>query len=96
MAAKVKRLVVPTPPPVTIKFKVLQPVEIEIDPDKLTFDDWMTVSTAKDLTEAEGAKIFKELLSRLTGQEVGKMPARVVNALIAQLGQIANGDAVKN
>ena len=81
---------------VTVKFKPSEPIEIEIDPDKLTWEDFLLLNNAKNLSEDEALKQFNAIMFKLTGQDIGKMPARHVSAIVAQLKTIADGNDVKN
>lgn len=89
----------PEQPTVIVTFKASAPVKFEIDPDKLLWEDMMALSeiqarAAKDeLTEAQMMGEMADLLSRLTGQDMRKQPARVVNALFAEFQRIAGGGA---
>lgn len=81
---------------VVVKFKPSAPVEIEIDPDKLTWEDFLLLNNAKNLSEEAALKQFNELMFKLTGQDINQMPARHVSAIIGQLKTIADGDDIKN
>jgi len=81
---------------VIVKFKPSAPIEIEIDPDKLTWEDFLLLNGAKNLSEDEALKQFNEIMFKLVGQDITKMPARHVSAIVAQLKEIGNGDATKN
>lgn len=83
---------IPEQAPVVVRFKKHDnPIEVEIDPDALTWDDFLTISSAagKNLSEEETMAKVNVVLSKLTNQDVGKLPARVVTAIINQLQGIA-------
>lgn len=78
-------------PAVVLKWKQVEPVEIEIDPNALTWDDFRFINNeAKGLTEEEQMERVNEILSRLTGQDVRTLPARVVTGILAQMKELVN------
>lgn len=91
-------------PPVIINFVQKEPVVIEIDPDALLWEDMealMEVQERQDkgeLTEREASRVLTDLLTKITGKDMKKQPARLVTALMAQLETITGGvaDNAKN
>jgi len=89
-------------PAVIVSFKTRQPVAIEIDPDLLTWQDLTELTELQargekgDLSSREQMDALADLLSKVTGQDMQKQPARVVSALVAELGKLAGGQAEKN
>lgn len=89
-------------PAVIVSFKTRQPVAIEIDPDLLTWRDLTELTELQargdkgDLTPREQMDALAALLSKVTGQDMQKQPARVVSALVDELGKLAGGQAEKN
>lgn len=84
--------VLPEQAPVIVRFKKHdKPIEVEIDPHALTWDDFLTISTAagRGLSEEETMAKVNAVLTKLTGQDVGKLPARVVTAILNQLQEMA-------
>lgn len=93
---------VPTAPDmgaVVVRFKKHAPVEIEIDADAMTWDDSLRFQLLRDqnadgkVSDEQLMEFINELLGRLTGQDVTKLPARVVNALLGELSKLAGGQA---
>ena len=82
----------PAQAPVIVRFKKLESIDIEIDPDALTWGDFLMISSAgsSGLDEAETMAKVNGVLTKLTGQDVTLMPARVVNAILGQLQKIAD------
>lgn len=84
---------------VIVRFKKHAPVEIEIDADVMTWDDSLKFqmlrdkNTAGEVSDEVLMEFINELLGRLTGQDVVKLPARVVNALLGELSKLAGGQA---
>lgn len=84
---------------VIVTFKKSAPIAFEIDPDQLLWEDMMALSDIQaraargELTEAQMMGEMADLLTRLTGQDMRKQPARVVNALFAEFQRIAGGGA---
>ncbi len=89
-------------PAVIVSFKTRQPVAIEIDPDLLTWRDLTELTELQargdkgDLTPREQMDALATLLTKVTGQDMQKQPARVVSALVDELGKLAGGQAEKN
>lgn len=88
---------------VTVKWKEVADVVIEIDPDALTWDHLMqfTEIEAKNkagtLTEVETLKAMTDILGAVTGLDINKTSARVVNELLSQLKKLMGPDEeVKN
>lgn len=83
------------PGAVVVRFKKSAPVEIEIDADLLTWEDTLQFQELRDknangrISDMELMDYINDLLTKLTGQNVRKLPARVVNALIGELGRLA-------
>ena len=90
------------PPAVIVTFKTREPVSIEIDPDLLTWSDLTELTELQargekgDLSPREQMDALATLLSKVTGQDMQKQPARVVSALVNELGKLAGGQAEKN
>ncbi len=90
------------PSAVIVTFKARQPVAIEIDPDLLTWADLTELTELQargdkgDLSPREQMDALAALLSKVTGQDMQKQPARVVSALVDELGKLAGGQAEKN
>lgn len=83
-------------PQVIIRLKPVKPVELEIDPDLLTWDDMIMIQGLQGEAEETVLPMFKTLLSKLTGQDIGAMPARTVTAIIGQLKNITDLATPKN
>lgn len=87
-------------PAVIVKIVEHEPEVFNIDPDALTWEDMEELmelyekETAGKLTARESNNIAVDLLIRITGvTDLRKRPARVVKALIDQLGVIAGMEA---
>ncbi len=90
-------------PAVIVKWKEVADVVIEIDPDALTWDHLMqfTEIEAKNrdgtLTEVETLKAMTTILGAVTGLDISKTSARVVNGLLTQLKKLMSPEEeVKN
>lgn len=88
---------------VTVKWKDVPPVEIELNPDALTWDHLMQFtdieSKAKtgELSERETLEAMAEILTAITGMDIRKTSARVVNELLKQLKALSSvDDDIKN
>lgn len=81
---------------VIIRFKPAKPIELEIDPDLLTWDDLMIIQGLQGESEENVLGKFKVLLTKLTGQDIGAMPARTVTAIIDQLKNMTELTTPKN
>ena len=89
---------------VIVSFKKRPPVEIEIDQDLLTWDDLAEMMELQekgergDLSQREQMNALAALLTKVTGQDMHQQPARVVTALVSELGKLAGqqGQAQKN
>jgi hypothetical protein len=78
------------PPDVILRFKKSPPYEIEVDFDALTWDDFMTLQTqGAKLSEEESQEKVNEVLSRICGQDVRKLPGRVVGTVLTRLKEMA-------
>jgi len=97
-----KQEVVAPPPAVIVTFKTRAPVAIEIDSDLLTWSDLIELTELQargekgDLSPREQMDALAALLTKVTGQDMQKQPARVVSALVDELGKLAGGQAEKN
>lgn len=87
-----------------IKFKKRVPIEIELDMDALTWEDNMKFLALQEklekgeMDEVAGLEAVSDILSKLAGQDVRKMPVAVVMDLLAQFQSLmgAQADDVKN
>ena len=79
-----------------------EPVNITIDPDKLLWEDMLMMTEFQDQvekgekTQRQQLEFLSGLLSKMTGLDMSKQPARVVTALIEQLSNIAGNEERKN
>lgn len=77
-------------------------ISITIDPDKLLWEDMLMMTEFQDQvekgekTQRQQLEFLSGLLSKMTGLDMSKQPARVVTALIAQLSDIAGNEERKN
>jgi len=91
----------PEPSAVVVSFKKRPPVAIEIDQDLLTWDDLTEMMELQEkgergeLTQREQMDALAVLLTKVTGQDMHKLPARVVTALVAELGKLAGQQTEK-
>lgn len=82
---------------VVVKFKTAKTYQIELDPDQLTWEDLTSLSEIQDkeargeLSARESMDAVADLLTRLTGQDVKSLPARVVAALLEELQRLGGG-----
>jgi len=92
-----KKAIPAVDPAVIVSFKKSKPVKIEIDPDSLTWNDLMELTEIQEkgdkgeLTSRESMQALADLLSRLTGMEMNKQPARVIAGLLQELNGLAMG-----
>lgn len=88
--------------PVVVEWVQREPVNFTIDPDNLLWDDLLGLQDIQAKTEAgeisprEMMTTVTELLTKLTGVDMRKQPARVVSALFAELINLAEGFDTKN
>jgi len=86
---------------VVVSFKKRAPVEIEIDQDLLTWDDLTEMMELQEkgerggLTQREQMDALAALLTKVTGQDMHQQPARVVTALVAELGKLTGQQTEK-
>lgn len=83
-------------PLVRIKYKEVAPVDIIIDREQLTWDEFVELQSLKDLSEGEILTRFKALLGKLTGRDIGTMPAYQVTEIIKNVSQLVSGSEIKN
>lgn len=80
------------------------PVEVDFDPDLLTWEDQMQVMKLQErvekgeITTGEMLEAATDLLCKVTGQDVRKLPGYVVKELMSELGSFSGeqSDAQKN
>lgn len=86
----------------TIKWKQSSPVEIELDSDALTWEDVLyfnslkTKNEAGELSDDEMLNELTEVLTKLVGQDVRKLPARAVRLVLEAMNDITGGEQTKN
>jgi len=75
---------------------------ITINPDLLLWSDMLEMTEVQEkvekgeMTQREQLAFLSGLLSKMTGLDMSKQPARVVTALIEELGNIAGNEERKN
>lgn len=80
---------------VTFSFKKREPIHIELDLNAITWEDNLRFSRVQTeieagrMTEEEGARAMTELLSKLAGQDVSKLPSVVVTQLLVQFKKMS-------
>jgi hypothetical protein len=82
---------------VSVTFKKSKVAKFEIDSDALTWEDLMELTEIQEkgdkgeLSQRESMEAVADLLTRLTGVEMRKQPARVIGALLQELNTLAAG-----
>lgn len=84
---------------VTISF-VETPVTVTVDMSKLTWGDLLAIqrATAGNTSEDQAAGLINDVLTRVTGEDVEKLPATAVSEVLkAVMARVQNsGQAEKN
>jgi hypothetical protein len=83
---------------VNVTWRQSPPIEIEIDPNRLTwghmekFFDIQERAQKGEITNRETMDALVSLLEIVTDRDLRAMPARVISELIAELAKIAGGE----
>ena len=83
---------------ITISTKPMTPIHIEMDANLLTWEDMMTFTDIrqrqerKEITESELLTALGALISKVVGQDVNLLPARVVTKLFVEFTKLMSGD----
>lgn len=95
-----QKVTAPALPEIKFIFKqVEKPIEIELDLDALTWEDNLKFGQIQakndsgEMTDEEAFAALNELLTKITGRDVAKMPSRHVSAIITQIATMTNGEA---
>lgn len=82
--------------PVTFSFKKrVEPIHIELDVDALTWDDNIKFALIQEkiergeVTQEQGLEALADLLSKLAGTDIRKLPLSVVTALLGEFSKLA-------
>lgn len=85
----------PPPSAVVFTFKKREPIQIELDMDALTWEDNIHFSEVQDkadrgeISQSEAIKALTAMLSKLSGQDVGKLPMGVVSGMLVEFKRLA-------
>lgn len=86
-------------PAATFSFKKRAPVHVELDLDALTWEDSIEFAKVQDkiergeLTQEQGLNAVSDLLSKLVGQDVRKLPAAVVGSILVEFRKLSGVQA---
>lgn len=80
---------------VTFSFKKAEPIHLELDLNAITWEDNLKFANVQErmdkgeLTEVQGMGELNQLLSRLVGRDVSKLPSVVVTQLLVQFKKMS-------